>query len=46
VVMGVALLLVGGGLLVVALGPMRALVAEDRKRQSRKPATAVPAAQA
>jgi hypothetical protein len=46
VVMGVALLLVGGGLLVVALGPVRALVAEDRRRRPRKPATAVPAAQA
>lgn len=46
VVMGVALLLVGGGLLVVALGPVRAMVVEDRKRQSGKPATAVPAAQA
>jgi hypothetical protein len=47
VVMGVALLLVGGGLLVVALGPVRALVTEDRKRRERtKTATAVPAAQA
>jgi hypothetical protein len=46
VVMGVALLLVGGGLLVVALGPVRAMVTEDRRRESGKPATAVPAAQA
>jgi hypothetical protein len=47
IVMGVALLLVGGGLLVVALGPVRLMVAEDRKRDaSRKTATAVPATQA
>jgi len=46
VVMGLALLLVGGGLLVVALGPVRSMVAEDRKRRSPKTATAVPAAQA
>ena len=47
VVMGVALLLVGGGLLVVALGPVRAMVVEDRKRESsRKTSSAVPAAQA
>jgi hypothetical protein len=46
IVMGVALLLVGGGLLVVALGPVRAMVTEDRKRKPAKTATAVPAAQA
>jgi hypothetical protein len=46
VVMGVALLLVGGGLLVVALGPVRAMVTEDRKRESLKATPAVPAAQA
>jgi hypothetical protein len=47
VVMGVALLLVGGGLLVVALGPVRAMVVEDRKRESSsKSSSAVPAAQA
>ena len=45
IVMGVALLLVGGGLLVVALGPVRALVSEERKRTAPKPKT-VPAAQA
>jgi hypothetical protein len=46
IVMGVALLLVGGGLLVVALGPVRAMVTEDRKRKPVKTASAVPAAQA
>jgi hypothetical protein len=46
VVMGAALLLVGGGLLVVALGPVRAMVVEDRKRKPVKAPSTVPAAQA
>jgi hypothetical protein len=46
VVMGAALLLVGGGLLVVALGPVRAMVVEDRKRKPVKGPSTVPAAQA
>jgi hypothetical protein len=42
VIMGVALLLTGIGLLVLTLGPLRALVAEDRKRKEAKVST-VPA---
>jgi len=47
IIMGFALVLTGGGLLVLALGPVRALVTEDRKRKVPKTASgAVPAAQA
>jgi len=42
VIMGVALLLTGIGLLVLTLGPLRSLVAEDRKRDQSNVAT-VPA---
>ena len=46
IIMGFALVLTGGGLAVLALGPVRALVTEDRKRKTPKTAGAVPAAQA
>jgi hypothetical protein len=46
IVMGFALLLTGIGLLVLTLGPLRVLLAEDRKRESREPrAPVVPAVQ-
>jgi hypothetical protein len=44
IVMGFALLLTGIGLLVLTLGPLRALVTEDRKREESRIST-VPAAQ-
>jgi uncharacterized membrane protein YedE/YeeE len=43
VVMGIALLLTGIGLLVLTLGPLRALVGEDRRRRSDKQPAPVPA---
>jgi hypothetical protein len=43
VVMGVALLLTGIGLLVLTVGPLRALVGEDRRRRSDKQPAPVPA---
>jgi uncharacterized membrane protein YedE/YeeE len=43
VVMGVALLLTGIGLLVLTVGPLRALVGEDRRRRSAKQPAPVPA---
>jgi uncharacterized membrane protein YedE/YeeE len=42
VVMGVALLLTGIGLLVLTVGPLRALVGEDRRRRSDKQPAPVP----
>jgi hypothetical protein len=43
VVMGVALLLTGIGLLVLTVGPLRALVGEDRRRRSDRQPAPVPA---
>jgi uncharacterized membrane protein YedE/YeeE len=43
VVMGIALLLTGIGLLVLTLGPLRALVGEDRRRKDAKQPAPVPA---
>jgi hypothetical protein len=43
VVMGVALLLTGIGLLVLTLGPLRALVGEGRRRKDAKQPAPVPA---
>lgn len=40
IIMGVAMLLTGGGLLVVALGPVRALVTEESRRRAVKSAPA------
>ena len=44
IVMGLALLLTGIGLLVLTLGPLRALVTEDRKREEPR-VSPVPATQ-
>jgi hypothetical protein len=41
IVMGIALLLVGGGLLVVALGPVRRMAGEPRRIKPAAPAPAV-----
>jgi hypothetical protein len=43
IVMGVALLLTGIGLLVLTIGPLGALVTEERKRKQSKPVSTVPA---
>jgi hypothetical protein len=40
IIMGIALLLTGIGLLVLALGPLRSLVTEDRKREEPRVTTA------
>jgi hypothetical protein len=45
IIMGIALLLTGIGLLVLTLGPLRALVATGRKREEEPLPSAVPATQ-